>query len=642
MSVADGVERFLGWEEGLFGYAYKRFRALTGRGGPAAPDAARAAFLQALSARLTIVAQVVAEMPMRVRESEGLGGVLGPVLLLPRAIELAETPEDNVAIYLARTFITAEMARQGYAARLGLASDALEAQVHYALAAKAAQDALARTMPGFVERLTVVCELTQRSLRERVSLEKLAAGERAWLTWLLALSEPGAETVGADEALSALRQAGAARATAFAQHLLWGGPLSQTDEAVASEAAEAMAEAAENPDGTEHQAPSRDEVRRILLEKTEEIEPMPVHSFEKAECLDSYRGGKRKVDGDDELDDHLEALSEVDLREVFRGGKDTHSVLQADIDLGGGVPDVERVLPGEKGVPYDEWDPKKKRYLRDWVTVYPAPFRAVDAAWGAKVAVAERRTTQRLIGRIARERTRLSRVKRQLDGDHLDLAAFIEEKGLRAAGHAAPGRVYQKSHRRERDTACTVLLDVSLSSGSWIDNRCVLDLTRAAVVVLGEVAAALGDPLQVLGFGSNTRNLCRVWELKGFKEPWLTARARLGAIQPRGYTRMGAPIRHAVAELKKTPQRHKLLLVITDGKPTDYDRYEGSHGIGDVRQAIREAARDGVLVHALAYDPGARAQIPAMFGPGGYTFVRHAADLTEAVAEAFGRRTSTG
>ncbi|MEZ4267898.1 MAG: hypothetical protein R3F39_16105 [Myxococcota bacterium] len=104
---------------------------------------------------------------------------------------------------------------------------------------------------------------------------------------------------------------------------------------------------------------------------------------------------------------------------------------------------------------------------------------------------------------------------------------------------------------------------------------------------------------------------------------------------------MGAPIRHAVAELLKTPQRHKLLLVITDGKPTDYDRYEGAHGVGDVASHPR-AARDGVLVHALAYDPAARAQIPAMFGPGGYTFVRHAADLTEAVAEAFGRRTSTG
>ena len=54
--------------------------------------------------------------------------------------------------------------------------------------------------------------------------------------------------------------------------------------------------------------------------------------------------------------------------------------------------------------------------------------------------------------------------------------------------------------------------------------------------------------------------------------------------------------------------------MLTDGKPTDTDRYEGRHGERDVRQAIREARRAGVDVFAFAVDPRARKQLPAMFG----------------------------
>ncbi|MCB9727783.1 MAG: VWA domain-containing protein [Deltaproteobacteria bacterium] len=645
MNIAGTVERALGWEERLFGYAFGRLRALAGGGGRGEPDADRAALLATHAARLTVLAQVIAERPVRVRESEGEGGLRGPVLLLPRALALGPDVETNASLYVLRTLIGAEMARRELAAApaaLEPARDPLAAHVAHALSARRAQDALAAAMPGFAAGLARAWELARAPLASRRAAPKLTHGEAAWLDWLMALGRPEGAVPEAAVALAELRGAGALPRGALRGWPLWGGPLSPADELVAEAAAATMAEGAEHADGTEHEAPSRDEVRRVLLEKTEEVEPMPVHSFEKAECLDSYRGGQRKVDGDDELDEHLEALSEVDLREVFRGGRDTHSVLRADLDLGGGVPDVERVLPGERGVCYDEWDPRKRRYLRDWVTVYPAAFRATDPAWGARVAREQRRTIDRLLGRIVRERTRLERTGRQLDGEGLDLAAFIEERGLRAAGRSAPGRIYEQRRRRSRDTACSLLLDMSLSAGSWIDDRRVLDLTREAVVVLGEVTAALGDPLQVLGFGSNTRNLCRVWELKAWRDPWPEARHRLGAIEPRGYTRMGAPIRHAVAELLKTRQRHKLLIVLTDGKPTDYDRYEGAHGIGDVRQAVREAARDGVLVHALAYDPSARAQIPAMFGPGASTFVRHTETLAEAVAEAYARRTSRG
>ena len=84
-----------------------------------------------------------------------------------------------------------------------------------------------------------------------------------------------------------------------------------------------------------------------------------------------------------------------------------------------------------------------------------------------------------------------------------------------------------------------MLLDVSLSTDAWVANRRVLDVAREAVLVLGEVAHRFADPLQVLAFASHTRNRCRVWTVRDWHEPWALGKARLGALHPQGYTRIG-------------------------------------------------------------------------------------------------------
>ena len=71
---------------------------------------------------------------------------------------------------------------------------------------------------------------------------------------------------------------------------------------------------------------------------------------------------------------------------------------------------------------------------------------------------------------------------------------------------------------------------------------------------------------------------------------------------------------------------------MTDGKPNDYDRYEGRYGIADVRQALREARASGVRSVALTIDARAKSHLPALFGPGGYRLLRHPRDLPLALA----------
>jgi len=77
--------------------------------------------------------------------------------------------------------------------------------------------------------------------------------------------------------------------------------------------------------------------------------------------------------------------------------------------------------------------------------------------------------------------------------------------------------------------------------------------------------------------------------------------------------------------------RKQWILFLSDGKPNDYDRYEGRHGIQDVRQAIREAHREHIHTYALAIDPQARHVLPQLFGQANYKILPRPAALPEAM-----------
>ena len=166
-----------------------------------------------------------------------------------------------------------------------------------------------------------------------------------------------------------------------------------------------------------------------------------------------------------------------------------------------------------------------------------------------------------------------------------------------------------------------------MSADAWVAGRRVLDVSREAVLVVGEVCDRLGEDLAVLGFASHTRNRCRVFEIQRPGEPWRLGQARLGAVRPQGFTRIGPALRHAVQQTLSRRTRRSLVVLIRDG-PTDYDRYEGRYGVSDVRQAVREAERQGVHVHALSVDRAERGELPSMLGPGHWDVLSRAEDLT--------------
>jgi len=90
---------------------------------------------------------------------------------------------------------------------------------------------------------------------------------------------------------------------------------------------------------------------------------------------------------------------------------------------------------------------------------------------------------------------------------------------------------------------------------------------------------------------------------------------------------MGAAIRYAAGKLLLQRQKNKLLLILTDGKPNDLDRYEGRYGIEDTRMAIREAGRQGIHPFCISIDDKANDYLPYIFGKSSYVFVRNVSEL---------------
>jgi nitric oxide reductase NorD protein len=75
------------------------------------------------------------------------------------------------------------------------------------------------------------------------------------------------------------------------------------------------------------------------------------------------------------------------------------------------------------------------------------------------------------------------------------------------------------------------------------------------------------------------------------------------------------------------------LLLLSDGRPNDCDRYAGRHGFEDARQALVEARMQGLTPYCFTVDRNAETYVPMLFGVGRYTTVRHARQLPLAFVE---------
>ncbi len=287
---------------------------------------------------------------------------------------------------------------------------------------------------------------------------------------------------------------------------------------------------------------------------------------------------------------------------------------------------------------YPEWDYHSKTFRPDWVSLYESLHPSGDPDLIDRLlnkhAILARRLKQ-LMELLKPQQ--YVRIRYQEDGSELDLDVAIRSLIDFRSGHTPDPRI-NMSHRHDgRDIAVTLLLDLSASLDDTPPGceQTILQLSQEAVSLLAHTIEGVGDEFAIAGFSSNTRHEVRYQHIKGFSEHWgAEVKARLAAMEAGYSTRMGSAIRHAGHYLKARKADKKLLLVLTDGEPSDIDVDDDRHLIHDCHKAVQELDQQGVYIHCINLDPKADDYVADIFGQH-YTVIDRVERLPEKLPQLF-------
>jgi nitric oxide reductase NorD protein len=354
--------------------------------------------------------------------------------------------------------------------------------------------------------------------------------------------------------------------------------------------------------------------------------------FSMGEFVNVDRGSEDEEDPDRAED----VARDLDKLSVASNGQASKTRLKFDLDLPSAASD-DVIL--DDGILLPEWDWKKQQLL-------PARCRIVqmqaEDALDCPLPPHLAQTAKRLRNQFQAMAPARVWHRAKMEGQDIDLDAYIKYTSDRAAGQQiAADNLYREIRSGNRDLACLLLADLSLSTDAHInDEHRVIDVIRDSLYLFAESLHATGDRFSMLGFSSRKRDPIRIHNIKRFNEPYnANIRGRIEAIKPGYYTRLGAAIRYASQLLATEGNGRRLLLIISDGKPNDLDQYEGRYGIEDTRQAVISAKSLGLLPFCITIDKKANDYLPHLFGKSNYAVIRHPEKLPQALPKLYSQLT---
>jgi hypothetical protein len=289
--------------------------------------------------------------------------------------------------------------------------------------------------------------------------------------------------------------------------------------------------------------------------------------------------------------------------------------------------------PGER-VEYPEWD-HRENLLRDaWATVHDRSARDNSTVIGT----ARRRSLMRGMSLDTRARTldRAIRLRRQHEGEALDLNAAIESRISWRAGISPDPRIFQRPGKRRRHASILLLMDLSESTNDRVKGfTSVLDVEKEAADLLAQSIDTDYDRLAIDGFHSDGRNKVHYLRFKEFDEAYGDEqRGLLMRQQGSLSTRMGAALRHAGSRLRAQVAEKRILLLVTDGEPSDIDVSDRDYLVEDAQHAVHFLHMKGITVFCLTLDKQGDGYMKKVFGMRNYLIVDNALSLPAQLARA--------
>lgn len=528
----------------------------------------------------------------------------------------------------------AARARRGSVEQLaGLAP--LERSVYLVLEAQATDAELMQMLPGLRDALQT---FRAHMLHARPAAALLPAARRpleGFVREQLSIDAVGLYPSGPEESAKrarALARSFLAGSVAPSAHLfndLWTGSLLQPPARPATRAADPGA-----ADDLEagHATRSARLARSPRVREADDDEddrcsgPLMVQTAQPHEQAEDPLGLQRPTDRDESTaaEDFADALSELPQARLVSTPGRPKEVLLSEQPLPSGARSAVPAGPGQESVlNYPEWDYQAQAYRLDAVAVHLRTADEGSQEWVDRT-LAENQSMANLVRRrFEMMKAQRMRSRKQLDGDEIDLDAYTDAYSDYRAGLPMSQTVYQTHRRARRDMAILVLVDISGSTDGWVStDKRVIDVERQALLLVSIALHGMAEPSAVLAFSGEGPRGVIVRIVKPFDEVFGAVVARrIAALEPETYTRAGAAIRHATASLMQQAARHRLLLMLSDGKPNDVDDYEGRYGVEDMRQAVTEAQLQGVSPFCLTVDRQAANYLPGIFGSNGYALL---------------------
>ncbi|MCG6911566.1 MAG: hypothetical protein LJE94_15785 [Deltaproteobacteria bacterium] len=354
-----------------------------------------------------------------------------------------------------------------------------------------------------------------------------------------------------------------------------------------------------------------------------------------------------KADVREKLIDNGGRISTADIERIV--------LVAGDVDGGGGQPaDRQRLdlsgmdlsaLLADSGLDtapctaidgeacrHREWDCNMGDYLEDYVRVTDRRIDGRNGDFYAETLVRHAGLVKRM--RHAFEMLRpegLAILRQWVEGDEFDYRALLDFVLDRRAGIMPSDRLYIKRMKQLRDVAVLVLVDLSRSTANRAagTERTVLDVEKAAIVLMCEALSIVGDRFAVAGYSGTGRFGVDYFRIKDFDEPiGPDIFENVNAMVARRSTRMGAAIRHATLQLEKIPARVRLLIAIGDGFPNDVG-YKQGYAIADTRKAVQEAFSRNIVFRGISVNIAGDPRLDELYGPLNHMVITDVSELPD-------------
>jgi nitric oxide reductase NorD protein len=552
--------------------------------------------LSDISARLTIIARAITGKAIDIYHAEREGGYKNNSFFLPSKFALFPQLELNLSFYLFRTIYLSEQQK------LNLNWQKEENQTTL-ISRLAAFDSSDMVLKSLIQEFPSVIEIIEK-FKELLQLQT-QSDQNVDYSWLY-----GKWMINDQDFNSKIK-------------------LENFDERV-------KAFLPDSPKTT-IKAKAIEEIKSLTIDKKQQEDYVLNHNFEKVETADEFSGVWRDFDGSDELEKHQEALDELNMNFTIRVDDPAHSVYQAEFMENTTVSESKDLEIEGDPIAYDEWDYKKRVYKSKFCKLYTRSHFNIDTDYYKRTLLENHSTLNGLRKMLTNINNKMQQIRKQTQGTEFDIDTVTDLFVDVHSGHTPTEKIYLSNRKKEKDISILLLLDISLSSDAYSDGNRIIDVEKQVAILFGEILNEFAIDFSIDCFYSKTRNFSNYLIIKSFDEEWNKAKYKVGSIQPTGYTRIGTALRHSGSLLKARKTRNKWVILLSDGKPNDFDRYEGKYGINDVKQALRELNENQINAYALAIEASAKYYLPQMFGQNHYQILSSPVELLTSLVKLYER-----